>query len=409
MFRRFLPALLCLVAIMTVGGAARAQAPALTVLNLAEHSVVVRDLVTFRLGPAAGTTPAGKCADWLPALEAQAWQLFVQGTPTPASVGGVALECEGTTVVRATVRLLYHGLPDTLLKQVERPIDNIWAAFDGQFLRVDVGPAAQPIGPAQTLWVKSTATWQRALVVATLLAGIGGFFLMVFGTNIARDPMPPASIVNGVPCPDGCRPAFSLSRMQFLWWLFIVTMCFMVIVTLTGRTDTISNDTLVLLGIVGGTSLLAVTQDQRKAPDENVKRANLAADYQQIAAAAAPAPAAPAADGAAPASAVPVNVAPAAALTLSELEHDVHNASRNFFDDLLTDANGLSVHRLQMLIWTVVLGMVFLVKTMRTMGMPDLDDNLLVLMGISSGTYFGFKINETQVPPAQTGAQPANA
>lgn len=413
MFRRLLPALLCLITIAAPAGLATAQttAPPLAVLNLADGVIAARDMVTFRLGSAPGTAATGTCTDWLTALRNQSWQLYVEDKPAAGSVGEVRLDCESPTVVRASVRLLYEGLPAEVLKRVDRPVSNIGEAFGGQSMSVNVGPPEAAIGPAQPLWVRNTATWQRAAAVATLLLGPLAFFLLVFRTNIARDPMPPQYVGGNVPCPGDCRPSYSLSRTQFLWWLFIVTMCFLVIVIFTGRTDTISSDTLVLLGIVSGTSLLAVTQDQRKAKDENAKRAELAADYQKMADAPAAAVAAtptPAETPGAPAGdAAPANPEPVKAMKLDELAHDVHNASRDFFTDVLTDANGLSVHRLQMLVWTAVLGAVFLVKTLRTMGMPELDDNLLILMGISSGTYFGFKINETQVPPAQTGTKPA--
>lgn len=65
--------------------------------------------------------------------------------------------------------------------------------------------------------------------------------------------------------------------------------------------------------------------------------------------------------------------------------------------DIVSDANGdVSLHRLQMFVWTVVLGIYFLISIFREYVMPDFDTQLLVLMGISSGTYIGFKTQENK-------------
>jgi CHASE2 domain-containing sensor protein len=68
----------------------------------------------------------------------------------------------------------------------------------------------------------------------------------------------------------------------------------------------------------------------------------------------------------------------------------------NFLHDILTDANGLAFHRYQIFLWTLMLGVFYVVSVYRTAATPDFDTNLLTLMGISSGTYLGFKIPEKQ-------------
>ena len=63
------------------------------------------------------------------------------------------------------------------------------------------------------------------------------------------------------------------------------------------------------------------------------------------------------------------------------------------FEDLLTEqAGAYDFHRFQMLAWTLVLGSVFIVKVFSDRTMPQFDSNLLLLMGISSGAYIGFKM-----------------
>src|ERR1700757_4175611 len=65
--------------------------------------------------------------------------------------------------------------------------------------------------------------------------------------------------------------------------------------------------------------------------------------------------------------------------------------------DLLSEENDMSkpqimsFHRFQMIVWTLVLGVVFCSEVLTKLGMPNFDSTLLILMGISSGTYLGFK------------------
>jgi hypothetical protein len=44
--------------------------------------------------------------------------------------------------------------------------------------------------------------------------------------------------------------------------------------------------------------------------------------------------------------------------------------------------------------WTLVLGIIFVRSVYRELTMPDFDTSLLGLMGLSSGTYIGFKFPE---------------
>jgi hypothetical protein len=65
---------------------------------------------------------------------------------------------------------------------------------------------------------------------------------------------------------------------------------------------------------------------------------------------------------------------------------------RTVGEDLLTEEAGTyDFHRFQMLAWTVLLGGVFVVKVLQDRVMPVFDTNVLLLMGISSGAYLGFK------------------
>jgi hypothetical protein len=108
---------------------------------------------------------------------------------------------------------------------------------------------------------------------------------------------------------------------------------------------------LVLLGINGATGLAAIVIDKPK-------------------------PAAPLAQGA------QAVAAPAARTSLG------------FIEDLICDSEGAKLQRLQMVIWTCVLAVIFVWNVVGNFVFADFDTNLLLLMGIASSTYLGFKMQE---------------
>jgi hypothetical protein len=69
-------------------------------------------------------------------------------------------------------------------------------------------------------------------------------------------------------------------------------------------------------------------------------------------------------------------------------------ASEGFLRDILSDVDGISLHRFQSFVWTLVLGGMFLANVVMHNAMPQFSPTLLALLGISGGTYLGFKIPE---------------
>jgi hypothetical protein len=69
-------------------------------------------------------------------------------------------------------------------------------------------------------------------------------------------------------------------------------------------------------------------------------------------------------------------------------------ASGGFLRDVLSDAYGISFHRFQMFVWTVVLWLLFLASVWTRLSMPEFSATLLAMLGVSAGTYLGFKIPE---------------
>ena len=66
-------------------------------------------------------------------------------------------------------------------------------------------------------------------------------------------------------------------------------------------------------------------------------------------------------------------------------------------EDLINDIHGPTVHRLQVIVWTLALGVTFVVDCYTSNAMPQFSDRLLALMTLSGGVYAGFKVPERQV------------
>jgi hypothetical protein len=79
--------------------------------------------------------------------------------------------------------------------------------------------------------------------------------------------------------------------------------------------------------------------------------------------------------------------------------------SKGFWKDI-SGSSGVQLHRIQIIAWTVVLGFVFIVRIFTKLSIPDFNPTLLGLLGLSAGTYVGFKFPENQ-SPASTQMRPA--
>jgi hypothetical protein len=61
-------------------------------------------------------------------------------------------------------------------------------------------------------------------------------------------------------------------------------------------------------------------------------------------------------------------------------------STNSFWKDLLTDATGYSLYRVQNAVFTLLLGATFIVQIWENVAMPDFDPSSLIVIGISSGT-----------------------
>ncbi len=171
------------------------------------------------------------------------------------------------------------------------------------------------------------------------------------------------------PGPGKERP-YSLGRMQMAWWFVLVVGAYLYIWLITDNINSLTTGVLILTGISAATGL-----------------------GSQVAGGGTSSPRAPA-PGTIPDPNTPDPSAPAltAPVLSAPVQATAGPASRGFLNDILGDQNGISFDRFQMAAWTLVLGLVFTMEVLRDLSMPDFSPTLLGLMGISSGTYVGFKL-----------------
>lgn len=152
---------------------------------------------------------------------------------------------------------------------------------------------------------------------------------------------------------------FSLSKVQLAFWTVIIGTSILYLWLITGEYNLLTPQAMLLLGIsVTTTGLSAVVGTQHSEQEKAM---------------------------------------------LEQMQSD------GFFVDILSDAKGISITRMQNFLFTLIYGLIFVVTVARQLKMPEFDNNALILMGISSGAYVLYKVVEnkgavpSQNPPAQDG------
>jgi uncharacterized integral membrane protein len=94
-----------------------------------------------------------------------------------------------------------------------------------------------------------------------------------------------------------------------------------------------------------------------------------------------------------------------------DLARDTHfpPSIPRFFRDLVSDESGVAIHRLQMLIFTIIVGLMFVYQVLTTASMPALEPYTLAIIGISGATYVGLKSTEPQPKQSEGTTQQAAA
>lgn len=212
--------------------------------------------------------------------------------------------------------------------------------------------------------------------------------------------------------PDG-NATFSLARTQMAFWFFLVLASYFLLWTMTGDKDTIPGSLLVLMGISAGTALGSALVDVGRSsaegrgryfrkPESGQSESQLVAELmatkqnqeQRLRNTLKILESLPGT------SLVEIEnqkkeqqkIAEEIHQTDVQLEFYKSNPVQRFMSDILSDDGTTSFHRYQMAAWTLVLGIVFLKDVVTEIAMPEFNSTLLALMGISGGTYIGFKI-----------------
>lgn len=167
--------------------------------------------------------------------------------------------------------------------------------------------------------------------VAVILVTLMLFIYLARTTSIVRDRGPR-------PATGEYRP-YNLGRVQMAFWFFLISISYVCLWLVTGDIDTIGPSHLALLGISGATAIGSDLSSRKT--------------VKQL----------PSADG---------------------------PASQGLFADLLSDAGGYRFHRFQICAWTLLLGLIFATTVYDDLVMPEFSNTLLLLAGISAGTYLGF-------------------
>lgn len=232
-------------------------------------------------------------------------------------------------------------------------------------------------------------------------------FLALLVTLFARSAKSTPILRTGPPTPFGPQP-FSLGRSQMAWWFLLVASSYVFIWMLTGDAQSPTATVLILLGISAGTAVGAVAIDKRKDREVDAERRTLETELSDLRVstkrleeevkALAAAGSASAVDHATRKAQFEEKTTQ---LGQKQAQLDNLNAltaphkSKGFWSDVLSDGYGVSLHRFQMAVWTGILSVIFVASVYNVLSMPEFSTELLGLMGISGGTYLGFKIPET--------------
>ena len=153
------------------------------------------------------------------------------------------------------------------------------------------------------------------------------------------------------------KQPYSFSRLQLSWWTLIILSSFITIILSRGDIPIFNESTLILLGMSSATSILGSIIDLADKKDNNT------------------------------------------------LRHQ-NDESQGLILDIISDQNGASIHRLQTvmfnfvfgiwMIFTVIINLINPFLNNISLIFPDIKDNNLVLIGLSSATYIALKIPENK-------------
>lgn len=226
-------------------------------------------------------------------------------------------------------------------------------------------------GDAESLKIQLVSPWSFGGALSVIAVALIFFAALVVPTDLLRDtgaPLRPAK-------QGSLRYPFSLARSQMAFWFFLVAAAYLFIWLTTDRLDGLNEQMLGLVGISAGTALgvafisagkgpcRTIAEEQARATDPNLTLADQEAASRR-----------------------------AQRLIAQRDRLQRYSPLMRLMDDWLTEDGSVSFHRFQMLAWTLVLGLIFFTHVCVSYAMPEFSGTTLALMGISSGTYLGFKL-----------------
>jgi hypothetical protein len=200
-------------------------------------------------------------------------------------------------------------------------------------------------------------------LVASVIVGliVVLFFVLAYYTNILRDEVDLDAFQQNVQKvgQNGRRRLlnrtypFSLAKVQFGVWTVIISSSYIYLSFFKGdcAEGPINKTALVLMGIFAGTAVASTIMDKREISDNRPRHQN--------------------------------------------------SPSQGFFIDILSDDNGISLHRFQNFVWTVIAMTVYLYKVSQIRTgcvLPELSDTMLALTGVSNATYLILRSKENDSP-----------
>lgn len=192
---------------------------------------------------------------------------------------------------------------------------------------------------------------KQIVAVATLVLLLVTGIYLLWDNNALRD--------TSTQC-DGEKP-YSFARVQLWWWTLVILGCYLGMYAHTGKYWELNATCLILLGISTATTVSGSLVDTRQIEDPKVIRGQ-------------------------------------------------DTPSQGFLKDILSDEQGVSMHRFQALVFNVAFGASFVISVFSEPGkgeFPVFDEFTLGLMGISSATYVAMKTNENKpgtIPETATGS-----
>ena len=248
-----------------------------------------------------------------------------------------------------------------------------------------LAPSSQPISPLPLTGA-----------VLLVLVATGAVWLGSRRTTLLRD--------NLLPQIEAMRQPYSLGRWQMAFWFTLIYAAFFAIWIFTGTLPKIPQQELWLMGISAASGVSAIAVDKLKdSPADAVCRglealglqtyADVKRVRQEIAERVEQLKSNPP-----PEIAQKLNLEIRdRQLLLTAYEMKIRPfISEGWYKDITTDLNGAALHRVQTVFWTLGLGVVFVVSVLTTWALPEFDNSLLILLGISNAGYVGFKYPERQ-------------